>query len=187
VLVALELKGLPYEIDPIVPFMGDERFSRLSPLRRIPVYSDERVTLTDSSVICQYLEDTHPEPALYPLDVAERAQARWLEEYADTRLADVLIWGLFNETMIAPAVWGRAPDPHKIARVRDVELPPELAWLEAHGHRRAPALSAVREVAPCRGNTRYANTVYARMAAGPPPRRSGSRAATRARSRPARS
>ena len=118
VLVALELKGLPYEIDPIVPFMGDERFSLLSPLRRIPVYSDERVTLTDSSVICQYLEDTHPEPALYPLDVAERAQARWLEEYADTRLADVLIWGLFNETMIAPAVWGRAPDPDKIARVR---------------------------------------------------------------------
>jgi len=44
VLVALELKGLPYEIDPIVPFMGDERFSRLSPLRRIPVYIDGRVT-----------------------------------------------------------------------------------------------------------------------------------------------
>ena len=66
VLVALELKGLPYEIDPIVPFMGDERFSRLSPLRRIPVYSDERVTLTDSSVICQYLEDRWPEPAVFP-------------------------------------------------------------------------------------------------------------------------
>ena len=131
VLVTLELKGLSYEIDPIVPFMGDERFAALSPLRRVPVYQDDRVTLTDSSVICQYLEDAHPAPALYPADIVQRAQARWYEEYADTRLADLLIWGLFNEALIAPAVWGRAPDLDKVARVRDVELPVELAYLEA--------------------------------------------------------
>jgi hypothetical protein len=35
VLVRLHLKGIAYEIDPIVPFLGDDRFSRLSPLRRI--------------------------------------------------------------------------------------------------------------------------------------------------------
>ena len=27
VLVALHLKGIPYEIDPIIPFFGDDRFS----------------------------------------------------------------------------------------------------------------------------------------------------------------
>ena len=48
VLVCLHLKGIAYEIDPIVPFMGDDRFSALSPLRRIPVLIDDRVTLTDS-------------------------------------------------------------------------------------------------------------------------------------------
>jgi glutathione S-transferase len=42
---------VPYEIDPIIPFVGDDRFSQLSPLRRIPVYTDDRVTLADSSVI----------------------------------------------------------------------------------------------------------------------------------------
>jgi glutathione S-transferase len=130
VLVTLAIKGLAYEIDPIVPFMGDRRFGKLSPLRRVPVYIDERVTLADSSVICQYLEDVHAEPAIYPADPVERARARWLEEYADTRLGDVLIWGLFNETMIGPAVWGRVPDPERIARIRDVELPPELDYLE---------------------------------------------------------
>jgi glutathione S-transferase len=62
VLVVLHEKGIPYEIDPIVPFFGDDRFSKLSPVRRIPVYTDESVTLCDSSVICQYLEDAHPEP-----------------------------------------------------------------------------------------------------------------------------
>ena len=57
VLVFLDLKGIPYEIDPIVPFFGDDRFSKLSPVRRMRVLIDDLVTLTDSSVICQYLED----------------------------------------------------------------------------------------------------------------------------------
>ena len=75
VLAVLIAKGVPYEIDPIVPFMGDDRFAELSPLRRVPVLIDDRGTLCDSSVICQYLEDRHPEPALYPADVADRARA----------------------------------------------------------------------------------------------------------------
>jgi hypothetical protein len=40
VLVVLDMKGLSYEIDPIIPFMGDDRFSAVSPVRRIPVLSD---------------------------------------------------------------------------------------------------------------------------------------------------
>ena len=64
VLVALHLKGLAYEIDPIIPFLGDERFSQLSPLRRIPVLKDDAVTRSDSSVICAYPEERYPRPAL---------------------------------------------------------------------------------------------------------------------------
>src|SRR5262247_3294885 len=75
VLVVLLHKGIDYEIDPIVPFYGDDRFARLSPLRRIPVLLDGDVVLSDSSVICQYLEDRSPEPAIYPRDVADRARA----------------------------------------------------------------------------------------------------------------
>jgi glutathione S-transferase len=37
VLVFLDLKAIAYELDPIVPFVGDDEFSKLSPLRRIPV------------------------------------------------------------------------------------------------------------------------------------------------------
>ena len=59
VLVFLAFKGIGYRIDPIVPFLGDDRFSRLSPVRRIPVLVDDQITLTDSSVICQYLEDRY--------------------------------------------------------------------------------------------------------------------------------
>jgi len=131
VLVCLHAKGLAYEIDPIVPFFGDDRFAKLSPLRRVPVLVDDRVTLADSSVICQYLEDRHPEPALYPKDVAERARARWFEEYADSRLGDVFIWKLFNQVAIRPFVWGEKTDRQVVQHTLEVEVPQVLDYLEA--------------------------------------------------------
>ena len=131
VLAVLELKGLRYEIDPIVPFMGDDRFTALSPLRRVPVLIDDRATLADSTVICQYLEDRHAAPPIYPADVAERARARWLEEYADSRMGDVFIWGLFNEAVIGPGVWGRPRDLAAIERITTGEIPPVLDYLES--------------------------------------------------------
>src|SRR4029079_9238122 len=110
VLVCLHVKSIAYEIDPIVPFLGDDRFSTLSPLRRIPVLIDGDVTLSDSSVICQYLEDRWPDPAVSPRDVVARAHARWLEEFADTRMGDVFIWRYFNQLIIRRFVWGEETD-----------------------------------------------------------------------------
>jgi glutathione S-transferase len=130
VLVCLELKKLDYEIDPIVPFFGDDEFSRLSPLRRIPVLIDDRTSLCDSTVICQYLEDRHPEPALYPRDVAERARARWLEEFADSRMGDVFIWRLFNQVAIKPRVWNEPTDHAVVKQTLEVEIPSVLDYLE---------------------------------------------------------
>jgi|SRR5215813_5102126 len=131
VLVVLDLKGLAYEIDPIVPFMGDDRFSQLSPLRRIPVFADDRVTLTDSTVICEYLEDRYPQPALFPADVAQRARARWLEEFADTRMGEVLIWRLFNQVAINPFVWNTPTDQEILQRTLTEEIPHVLGYLES--------------------------------------------------------
>src|SRR6059036_3571994 len=131
VLVFLHLKRIPYTIDPIIPFMGDDRFTRLSPLRRIPVLVDGDLTLTDSSVICQYLEDRHPEPALYPGDVAARARARWIEEFADSRMGDVFIWRLFNQLAIRPFVWGEPTDTELVARTLAEDVPQVLDYLES--------------------------------------------------------
>lgn len=131
VLVCLHLKGLDYEIDPIVPFMGDDSFSRLSPLRRVPVLIDDQVTLSDSSVICQYLEDRYPEPALYPLDLVARARARWLEEYADTRMGEVIIWRLFYQIAVLPHALGGKTDAAVVERTLQHELPQVLDYLES--------------------------------------------------------
>lgn len=130
VLVCLDLKRIPYEIDPIIPFMGDDRFSKLSPLRRIPVLVDERVTLADSSVICEYLEDRHPDPPLHPRDVVARARARWLEEFADTRMGEVFIWRLFNQLAIRPFVWGEKSDTALVEKTLAEDVPQVLDYLE---------------------------------------------------------
>jgi len=128
--VVLDLKGIPYEVDPIVPFFGNDSFSRISPVRRIPVLIDDQVTLADSSVICQYLEDRYPEPTLYPANIVDRARARWLEEYADSRMGEVFIWRLFNQVAIKPAVWGEQIDKTMVEKTLQEDMPQVLNYLE---------------------------------------------------------
>lgn len=131
VLVCLEIKGILYEVDHLVPFFGDDRFSKLSPLRRIPVLVDGDLAITDSSVICQYLEDLEPTPSLFPVDIRDRARARWLEEFADTRMGDVFIWRLFNQIAIRPSVWGEKGDRALVDKNLAEDMPAVLDYLEA--------------------------------------------------------
>jgi glutathione S-transferase len=131
VVACLALKELDYEIDPITPFFGGEEFERMSPLRRIPVLVDGDLVLSDSSVICAYLDEAFTGHTLLPSGVADRARARWFEEYADTRLGDLFIWGLFYQKIVHPIVWGEPGDQARIDRTLAEDLPRELDYLEA--------------------------------------------------------
>ena len=130
VLVCLELKGIPYRIDPIAPFVGNEDFSRLSPLRRIPVLIEGDLVLNDSTVICEYLQDRFPAPSLYPADPVDRAKARWLEEYADSYLGDVVIWRMFFQKGVRRFLFNQGTDEDVVRRAREEELPVALDYLE---------------------------------------------------------
>jgi glutathione S-transferase len=130
VLACMNLKGVRYEVDPITPFYGNEEFERLSPLRRIPVLVDGDFHVSDSSVICAYLDETCPGHALYPIDAKARARARWFEEFADSRLGDVFIWGLFYQKVVHPLVWGEPGDQARIDKSLDEDIPAALDYLE---------------------------------------------------------
>jgi glutathione S-transferase len=130
VLACLNLKGVAYEIDPITSFYANDEFTRLSPLRRIPVMIDGDVTLCDSSVICAYVDEAYPNPPLLPADPKDRARARWFEEFADTRLGDLFIWGLFYQKVVHPLVWGEPGDQARIAKTLSEDLPGALDYLE---------------------------------------------------------
>ena len=130
VLACLNLKGVAYEVDPITPFFGNDEFERLSPLRRIPVLIDGDFSASDSTVIGAYIDEAYPGHLLMPRDPKDRARARWLEEFADTRLGDVFIWGLFYQKVVRPMVWGEPGDERRIARMLEQEIPAALDYLE---------------------------------------------------------
>jgi glutathione S-transferase len=130
VLVALTLKGVDHRIDPIVPFFGDDRFGEISPLRRIPVMVDGDLTLCDSTVICEYLDDAYPDHPLKPANAADRARARWIEEFADSRLGDLIIWRLFFQKQVRPYVFRQPTDEALVAQTVDIDLPAALDYLE---------------------------------------------------------
>jgi glutathione S-transferase len=131
VLACMNLKGLTYEVDPITPFFGNDEFRRLSPLCRIPLLIDGDLSVSDSSVICAYLDEAYPGPPLLPADPKERARARWLEEFADTRLGDLFIWALFYQKVVHPLVWGEPGDQARIAKAVEEDIPAALDYLES--------------------------------------------------------
>ena len=130
VMAICAIKGIALAIDPITPFRGDDAFSAISPLRRIPVWIEGYLTLCDSSVIAQYIEDTRPAPTLWPADAKDRARARWIEEYADTRLFDVLGSKLFFQLAVKPRVLKEDTDQAMVDHARAVEVPATFDYLE---------------------------------------------------------
>ena len=130
VLACMNLKGIAYEVDPITPFFGNDEFERLSPLRRIPVLIDGDFHISDSSVICGYLDEAYPGHPLFPAAAKMRAQARWFEEFADTRLGDVFIWALFYQKVVHPLVWGEPGDQARIDKALNEDIPQALDYLE---------------------------------------------------------
>lgn len=131
VLAILTLKGIDFEIDPIVPFFGDDEFAKISPVRRIPVLIDGDTIVNDSSVVAQYIEERFPYPSALPATAAGRARARWLEEYADTRMADVFIWKAFGRMVIAPVFFGTTRDLEAHQKLLDTEVVEIMDYLES--------------------------------------------------------
>ena len=69
VRLQLYLKGIKAEII-AVPQGGSHtpEYAKLNPLEKIPTLDDNGFHLPESSVIGEYIEDTHPTPSLRPTD-----------------------------------------------------------------------------------------------------------------------
>jgi len=130
VLAVLKLKGLDYELVPQMPFANDPEFRKISPLEKIPALQDGDLTLCDSSVICEYLEDAYPQSAVYPSDAKAKAQARWLEELGDSKLAE-FAGGIFFQRFMRPNVFQQEADEAVVQDLIDNKLPPIFDYLEA--------------------------------------------------------
>jgi glutathione S-transferase len=132
VLAVLELKALPYEHVNHIPRDPTPEFLAMSPLGKIPAFEDGALKISDSTVICEYLEEQYPTVSTLPKQPADRARARWLEEYADTKLIEVCGPGLFFERFVKPKFLGLPPDAAKVEDTIANHLPPALDFLEQH-------------------------------------------------------
>ena len=130
VFVALDIKGIPYEIVPQMPFSGDQEYLKINPLGKVPTLVDGDLTLGDSKVICRYLESAYPEPALYPTDIADRAMADWYEDLCGGPVADMAA-GIFFQRFMRPLAFKQEPDEELVSNIIDKRLPPMLDYLES--------------------------------------------------------
>jgi glutathione S-transferase len=134
VRVVLAEKNIPYAIEQFSPFRPPPYFEAISPLKRIPVLRDsawpEGVTLPDSSVICDYLENLHPEPALFPANPFERARALWYEEYVDSAVFPEMGRNLFFERIVKKFM-RQTTDEALCRKAVSENLPPFFDYLES--------------------------------------------------------
>jgi maleylacetoacetate isomerase len=85
VRIALELKGMPYELSPVHLLRdgGQQRthaYALINPQGRVPALDHDGRVLTQSLAIVEYLEEIRPEPALLPPAALGRARVRALAQ-----------------------------------------------------------------------------------------------------------
>jgi glutathione S-transferase len=131
VLVTAHHKGIDFEHEVVMPGSDDPAFRRMSPLGKIPAMQDGDLVVSDSTIICEYLEDRFPEVRMMPESPAQRARARWYEEYGDTKMAEACAVYFFER--IAKPLFGdhSGPDEARLADAAENITPVQLAYVES--------------------------------------------------------
>ena len=87
VRIALNIKGLAYDYVPVHIARGEHHqppFADIAPEQPVPLLEEDESAggerISQSMAIIEYLDETHPEPALLPHDAVGRARVRALSQ-----------------------------------------------------------------------------------------------------------
>lgn len=117
VRLALLEKGVAFAEDPTCKPSQDEAFLERSPMGKVPwLELDGGRRLSESAVICEYLEDAFPEKPLLPREPYERARVRELVAFIELHVE------LVARRLYGQAFFGAAPlsDGAKAAAQKDL-------------------------------------------------------------------
>jgi glutathione S-transferase len=114
VYVSLLEKGLTFDVRPLDLFAHANQqpgFASTSITRRVPTLIHDDFSLSESSAICEYIDETFPGTRLYPTDPRNRARARqvqaWLRSdlmpIRDERPTIVVFYGVKRSPLSAAA------------------------------------------------------------------------------------
>lgn len=91
VVMFADLKGLDLPMEPAPGGMGSDEYKAINPTGKIPALEvagpNGKQCIAESTVICDYLEAAHPQPALIPADPIEQAQTRMIARMTDLYVA----------------------------------------------------------------------------------------------------
>ena len=96
VKIALREKGVAFEVaisQDVGPGGAAGGFVKVNPRAEVPALIDGDVSVFDSTIILEYLEDRWPSPPLLPASPADRARVRMIEEVMDTHF-EAVNWGM---------------------------------------------------------------------------------------------
>jgi len=85
-------KGLDFEIETLdlaAHANHDPNFAKTSITRRVPTLIDDGFALSESSAICEYLDETFAGTRLYPTDPRSRARARQIQAWVRSDLMPI--------------------------------------------------------------------------------------------------
>lgn len=90
--VSLLEKGLTFDVKPLELFAHAQQeagFAATSITRRVPTLVHDEFALSESSAICEYIEETFAGTRLYPADSRDRARARQVQAWVRSDLMPI--------------------------------------------------------------------------------------------------
>ncbi|WP_339768692.1 glutathione S-transferase family protein [uncultured Pseudosulfitobacter sp.] len=83
---------------------ADADFLRRNPAAKVPVLQLDGLTMSESGPICEYLEETRPEPSLLPKDPVARLEVRrlvnWFDDKFHNEVTSKLLYERVNKKMM---------------------------------------------------------------------------------------
>lgn len=92
--VSLLEKGLKFEVRPLELFANAQReakFASISITSRVPTLVHGQFSLSESSAICEYIDETFAGTHLYPADPRDRARARQIQAWVRSDLMPIRV------------------------------------------------------------------------------------------------
>ncbi len=117
VRIALNMKGIPYDAVPVhlVKDGGEQHgdvHQAVNPMRELPVLLVDGEPIAQSMAILEYLEETHPSPALLPTNSLDRSRVRQMAELINSGIQPIQNLRVMQ----------------RLGRDFDLEKPQQMAW-----------------------------------------------------------
>ncbi|KAK5111026.1 hypothetical protein LTR62_005401 [Meristemomyces frigidus] len=117
VRIALQEKGIPFELQTEVPWDSTTATPQYNPLEKLPVLIlDDGTAIYESHFILEWLETKYPEPSILPKDVNGRLFAKQVEVVCDG-MCDAMVIAFFENMREKD----KQSEPWKARQMRKVE------------------------------------------------------------------